>query len=226
MYLYGKNSVLEYLKANRKVRKAYLLKDNSPFLLPYLDPTIICYKTRQELDKLVNANHQGIVLEIPDYQYADIRELEDCQFLVLLDHLEDTHNLGAIIRTCEAAGVDGVIIPKDRSVSVTDTVYKTSVGTVERVKVFRVTNLVQTMKELQKKGFWFYGTDMHGTSYKELDYTGKIGIVIGNEGKGMSRLLTEHCDFLAMIPMKGSVNSLNASVAAGIIIFEASTKRK
>ena len=141
--------------------------------------------------------------------------------IVILDHLEDPHNLGAIIRTCEAAGITGIILPKDRSVSVNSTVMKTSAGALENVKISMVTNLNQTIKELKDKGFWIVGTDMNGQDYRTIDYSGKIAIIIGNEGKGMSSIISSNCDFIAEIPMYGKINSLNASVAAGIIIYEA-----
>jgi 23S rRNA (guanosine2251-2'-O)-methyltransferase len=177
---------------------------------------------------MVEGLHQGIILDIEDYNYVDIDELTNLEnpLLVILDHLEDPHNLGAIIRTCEAAGVDGIIIPKDRSVEVNGTVYKTSVGTVDSVKIARVTNIVNTMNDLKKQGFWITGTDMEGTNYKEIDYKGKCVIVIGNEGKGMSKRVLDNCDFIATIPMYGKTNSLNASVASGIIIYEAVQNRK
>ncbi|MBS7021390.1 MAG: 23S rRNA (guanosine(2251)-2'-O)-methyltransferase RlmB, partial [Firmicutes bacterium] len=164
----------------------------------------------------------------PDYEYAQVDELleKDNPLLVILDHIEDPHNLGAIVRTCEAAGVDGIIIPKNRSVEVTSTVMRTSVGALDYVKIARVTNLRDTMEYLKKKGFWIVGTDMNGTDYQEIDYRGKMALVIGSEGFGMARLVKEHCDFIASIPMNGKVNSLNASVAAGIIIYEAISKRK
>ena len=146
-------------------------------------------------------------------------------FIVMLDHLEDPHNFGAIIRTCEAAGVDGIIIPKDRSVDVNGTVMKTSVGTLDNMKIVSVTNLVNTIEYLKKKGYWVTSTDMEGTCYNKIDYKGSCLIVIGSEGNGVSRLVKENSDFVASIPMKGKVNSLNASVAAGIVIFEAARQR-
>ena len=139
--------------------------------------------------------------------------------------MEDPHNLGAIIRTCEAAGVNGIIIPKDRSVEVNSTVIKVSAGAIENMNICMVTNLNQTIKELKAKGFWIVGTDMKGENYTKIDYNGKTAIVIGNEGSGMSKLIEENCDFVATIPMKGKINSLNASVAAGIVIFEAMRQR-
>ena len=152
--------------------------------------------------------------------------MKEDPLLVILDHVEDPHNLGAIIRTCEAAGVDGIILPKNRSVEVNATVMKTSAGALEYVKIAQVTNIAQTMKELKRKGFWIVGTDMDGTNYSDIDYKGKMALVIGNEGKGMSRIVKENCDFIASIPMIGKINSLNASVAAGIMIYEAVRLRK
>ena len=165
-------------------------------------------------------NHQGIIIDIDDYEYFSLDEIEKENVIIMLDHLEDPHNFGAIIRTIEAAGFKSIIIPKDRSVEVNPTVMKVSAGTLEKVKIARVNNLVNTINELKKKGYWIIGTDMDGTDYKEIDYKGKVAIVIGNEGKGMSRLVKENCDFIASIPMKGQVNSLNASVAAALIIYE------
>jgi 23S rRNA (guanosine2251-2'-O)-methyltransferase len=141
--------------------------------------------------------------------------------VVILDHLEDPHNLGAIIRTSEAAGVSGIILPKDRSVSVNSTVIKTSTGSIDNIPVSMVTNLNQTIQDLKKNGFWIVGTDMENSiDYREIDYSGKIALVIGNEGSGISRMIRNSCDFIAKIPMYGKVNSLNASVACGIMIYE------
>lgn len=161
-------------------------------------------------------------MDVEDFRYTDYHDFienPDCS-IVILDHLEDPHNLGAIIRTCEAAGLDGIIIPKDRSVEVNATVIKTSVGTVDNIPISMVTNLNSTIKDLKANGFWIVGTDMNGTDFKDIDYHGKIALVIGNEGNGMSRIVRESCDFIAEIPMYGKVNSLNASVAAGIMIYE------
>ena len=160
-------------------------------------------------------------MEVPDYEYASLDDVLEENVIVMLDHLEDPHNLGAIIRTCEAAGIKSIIIPKDRSVKVTSTVIKVSVGTTENVKIAVAGNLVNTIKELKNKGYWVVGTDMDGTDYREIDYSGKTVLVIGSEGKGLSRLVEENCDFIASIPMRGEVNSLNASVAAALVIYEA-----
>ncbi len=217
MYIYGKNVA----KEATNIEKAYVSKDFKDKELIKTIKAPIVYVEPKKLDEMVKGNHQGIVLKVSDYQYADIDEIINEEVIVILDHLEDPHNLGAIIRTCEAAGIKGIIIPKDRSVLVNSTVMKVSVGTTNLVKVVKVTNLVNTMKYLKDQGYWIIGTDLNGTDYKEIDYHGKIVIIIGNEGKGISHLVKENCDYIATIPMKGKTNSLNASVAAGIIIFEA-----
>lgn len=226
MYIFGKNVAIEALNNNKQINKA-LIADNfsEKDIVSELHRRNIkvIEVSRKELDRKVSGLHQGIVLDVPDYKYASLDELlnKDDSLVVILDHLEDPHNFGAIIRTCEAAGVDGIIIPEDRSVEVNGTVIKTSVGTAEKVKIVRVSNLVNTMKILKKEGYWIFGTDMQGEDYTKLDYRGKTAIVCGNEGSGMSRLVEENCDFIASIPMKGTVNSLNASVATAIILFEA-----
>ena len=231
MYIYGKNVAIETLRNRQPIKKAYIYRNfQDKNIISELQKRNIPIKfvDKFELDKLAKGNHQGIMLSIPDYEYTPLDELlkKENALLVILDHLEDPHNLGAIVRTCEAAGVDGIIIPKNRSVDVNSTVMRTSVGALDYVKIAQVTNLVGTMKELKEKGFWIVGTAMDGTDYQEIDYRGNTAIVIGNEGNGMARLVKENCDFIASIPMNGKVNSLNASVAAGIIIYEAIAKRK
>lgn len=216
MYVYGKNVARDI---NSKVEKVYVANNfKEKEILKNIKAPIV-YVEKNKLDKMVDGVHQGIVLKIADYDYKDISELNS-DVVVMLDHLEDPHNFGAIIRTCEAAGVKDIIIPKDRSVKVNSTVMKTSAGCLDRVNIYEVTNLIQAINYLKKNNYWIIGTDMEGTDYKDIDYKGKIVIIIGNEGNGMSRLVKEACDFIATIPMKGEVNSLNASVAAGIIIFE------
>lgn len=216
MYVYGKNVAKDI---NSKVEKVYVVNNfKDKEILKNIKAPIV-YVDKNKLDKMVDGVHQGIVLKIADYEYKDISELNS-DIVVMLDHLEDPHNFGAIIRTCEAAGVKDIIIPKDRSVKVNSTVMKTSAGCLDRVNIYEVTNLAQTINYLKKNNYWIIGTDMEGTDYKNIDYKGKIVIIIGNEGNGMSRLVKESCDFIATIPMQGEVNSLNASVAAGIIIFE------
>lgn len=231
MYVFGKNVAEEVIKKNEKIKKAYIYKDfNDKNLISALQKLkiSIVYCEKYELDKLANGNHQGIILSIPDYEYCDPSEMvsADDSLIVILDHIEDPHNLGAIIRTCEAAGVNGIIIPKDRSVLVNSTVMKVSAGALENVKIACVTNLNNTIKYLKDNGFWIVGTDMKGTSYDKIDYSGKTAIIIGNEGKGMSKLVRESCDFIASIDMRGTINSLNASVATGIVVFEAIKCRK
>lgn len=222
MLIYGKNVAEEYLKTGKKIKKTYILDSyNGKMNFPNIE--II---NKNEMDKLVKANTQGIVLDI-DYEYSDLSEIisKENPLIVILDHLEDPHNLGAIIRTCEAAGVDGIIIPENRSVGVNSTVVHTSVGSIFNISIAQVVNLRQTIQKLKKQGFWFVGTDMEGTDYKEINYNSKMCIIIGSEGFGMSRIIGEECDFKASIKMNGKVNSLNASVAAGIIIYEAVYQR-
>ena len=228
MYIYGKNVAEEALLKGEKIKQAFIYeKFNDKNLLNKISSKNIKinYVTKYDLDRLQSGNHQGIILEVPDYDYASLDELLEEEIIVMLDHLEDPHNLGAIIRTCEAAGIKSLIIPKDRSVRVNATVIKVSVGAIENVKIAMVNNLVNTLKELKDKGYWVIGTDMEGTDFKKIDYSGKIVIVIGSEGKGLSRLTEENCDFIASIPMRGEVNSLNASVAAALVIYEAVRNR-
>ena len=225
MLVYGRNVCLEYLEKNKKVRKIILQEGfHDEKLISLIRKLNFPVKEmpKYELDRLANGVHQGIIMDVEDFRYTDYHDFIDdpeCS-VVILDHLEDPHNLGAIIRTSEAAGINGIIIPKDRSVEVNATVIKTSVGTVDNIPISMVTNLNSTIKDLKDKGFWIVGTDMNGTDFKEIDYRGKVAIVIGNEGNGMSRIVRESCDFIAEIPMYGKVNSLNASVAAGLMIYE------
>ena len=225
MYITGKNAIREYLKNNTKIYKAYVNKNMKDELISELKSKNISieYIDKFKLDK-ISKNNQGIIIKVDDYKYKDISDIDD-DIVVILDHLEDPHNLGAIIRTCEVAGIRNIIIPKDRSVSVNETVMKTSAGALNHINLIMVTNLTETMKKLKKDGFWFVGMDMSGDNYKKIDYTGKIGLVVGSEGFGMSKLVEQNCDFIATIPMRGKVNSLNASVAAGIVIFEAMSQR-
>ena len=185
------------------------------------------FYTKSELDELANENHQGIIIDVGDFEYSDLDEIinQENGFIVILDHLEDTHNFGAIIRTCAAAGVDGIIIPKNRSVSVNSTVMKTSVGTALNMKICMVTNLNQSINYLKSKNFWIYASDMDGDVYSKVKYDGNVALIIGNEGKGVSDLVKKSADFTISIPMSKEVESLNASVAAGIIIYEVVRQR-
>ena len=226
MYIYGKNVVKSALEAKNKINKIYLSKGFDDIdLLNGLKNTNLKfnYLEKYEMDKIVDGLHQGVILDVEDYKYADISILSDKEdaLIVMLDHIEDPHNFGAIIRTCEAAGVEAIIIPKDRACEVNSTVIKTSTGAINNMNIIRVTNLNQTIKYLKDIGYWIVGTDMDGTCYTKIDYKGKTCIITGNEGKGISELTLKNCDFIASIPMNGKINSLNASVATGIIVFEA-----
>ena len=228
MLVSGRNNVKEIFKnfkGDLEIKRLICQKnynENDVLTLAKSKKIPIIYKEKRELDNLVKNNHQGVVLEVSDFNYTPLDALlgKDKSFLLILDHLEDPHNLGAIVRTCEAAGVDGIILPENRSVSVNETVMKTSVGTLYNVKISQVTNLNNTIKRLKKDGYWIYGTDMDGEDYKSIQYPPKVCVVIGNEGNGLSRIVRESCDGIVKIPMYGKVNSLNASVATGIVIYE------
>lgn len=231
MLVFGKNVAEEILKSNKKINTVFLqdnFKDKNILALIEKKRVDVKIFSKLEMDKKVVGVHQGIILSIDDYKYSSLEEVLKLEspLLIILDHIEDPHNFGAIIRTCEAAGVDGIIIPKDRSVDVNGTVVKTSVGTTENVRIIRVTNIVNTIDTLKRNGFWVIGTDMNGEDYTKIDYRGKTVIVCGNEGKGMSKLVEHSCDFIASIPMYGTVNSLNASVATAIVLFEAVKSRR
>lgn len=232
MLVYGRNVALEVLKKPKNVQKV-LLQDgfDDKKILALLEKSKIpvFIKPKKEIDHLAEGVHQGIILYVRDYQYYPLADIvnEDASFIVILDHLEDPHNFGAIIRTCEAAGVDGIIIPKDRQVQVNATVMKTSVGTLDTMKISQVANLSSTIDYLKKNDFWVVGTALEDSvDYRSIDYSGKIALVIGNEGAGISELVRKKCDFIAKIPMYGTTNSLNASVASGIMIYEVIRNRK
>lgn len=227
MKIYGKNVAKEAL-LNDNVRKAYVyeyFKDKEILNLLHSKKIQTVFLNKQKIDAIEKGNHQGIILEVDDYQYCDLQDVIDDEILVILDHLEDPHNLGAIIRTCEAAGIKSIVIPKDRSARVNPVVMKVSVGCLEKINIAMVTNINNAIDKLKKNGFWVVGTDMCGTDFKKIDYSGKIALIIGNEGNGINKLTKEKCDFIASIPMKGEVNSLNASVAAALVIYEAVRNR-
>ncbi len=229
MLVSGRNNVREILRNLNEVdgiKKAYC-QDNfdEKSILSMINSQKIplIHMKKQELDALAHNNHQGIILDVRDFVYKDLDSIisgKDKCIVLILDHLEDPHNLGAIVRTVEASGIDGIILPINRSVSVNETVMKTSVGSLYNVNIASVTNLYHTIDKLKKEGFWIVGTDMNGEDYAKINYPSKVAIIIGNEGAGMQRLVRESCDFIASIPMYGKVNSLNASVAAGIMIYE------
>ena len=227
----GRNAVLEAFRSGRCVDKLFILDgcQDGPVRTIAREArkkdTIINYVPKERLDQLSETGaHQGVVAA---YEYATVedilekaREKGEAPFIFILDNIEDPHNLGAIIRTANLAGAHGVIIPKRRAAGLTSTVAKTSAGALNYTPVAKVTNLGQTIDELKEKGLWFVCADMNGETMYRLNLTGPIGLVIGNEGEGVSRLIREKCDFVASIPMKGDIDSLNASVAAGVLAYE------
>ena len=233
MLVYGKNVARDLLEKNKNIRKI-IIQENfyDKEIISLIEKLKIEVETRskKEMDHLCSGVHQGIILDIPDYQYANLKEVleeEEEDFVVLLDHLEDPHNLGAIIRTCEAAGVHTIILPKNRQVLINSTVMKTSVGTLDNMRIVLVSNLVNAIEQLKKHNYWIVGTSLQNSiDYREISYTGRIALVIGSEGDGISSLVSKNCDYLAKIPMYGKTNSLNASVAAGIMIYEVIRNRK
>ena len=234
MYVFGKNVAKELINNKKKIKKAYVLdtlKEDDIARTLENQNVNVSYLKRSDMDRLEKGNHQGFIMQIPDFEYYDEKKmfasLKDNPFILILDHLEDPHNFGAIIRTAEAAGVDYIIIPKNRSVSVNSTVMKTSVGALDNVCIVEVTNLNNTINKLKEKGVWIVGTDMENSvPYDEIDYKTPTALIIGSEGFGMSNLVKKNCDFIAKIPMYGKINSLNASVAAGIMIYEVVRQRK
>lgn len=230
----GKNPVLEALQSGRPINKIIIsdqLNKNTERELHQMAKkanTIIQKVPKKRIDQLSKGRHQGIIAYVTAYDYATIEEIvenarrkEQLPFIIILDEIEDPHNLGAILRTADATGVHGVIIPKRRAVGLTETVAKTSAGAIEHIPVARVTNIAKTIDELKEKNIWVVGTDEEGSKdYRTLDGDTAIALVIGNEGKGISRLVKEKCDWTIHLPMKGSIPSLNASVAAGILMYE------
>lgn len=230
----GRNAVLEALRAGKPIDKLYVL-DGCPdgpvrtiIREAKKGDTIINYVKKERLDQLSETgHHQGVIAMAASYEYATVedilekaREKGEAPFIFVLDNIEDPHNLGAMIRTANLSGAHGVIIPKRRAVGLTPTVARTSAGAINYTPVAKVTNLKQTMEQLKKEGMWFVCADMDGTPYYQMDLKGPMGLVIGNEGEGVSRLIKETCDFVASIPMKGDIDSLNASVATGVLAYE------
>lgn len=223
MKVYGKNVLNEVLSNPKKVKKLYItsnMKDER--IMKSIRENKIQFESvsKEAMDRMVKGNHQGIMAIIDDYTYTDYKTMYNDSLVVMLDHLEDPHNFGAIIRTCEAAGVQSIIIPKDRSVDINETVMKTSTGALEYVSVARVNNLVKVMNDFKDNGFFVYGAEADGVSCKTCDYSDKVLLIVGSEGNGLSRLVRENCDEIVSLPMKGHVNSLNASVAAAILIYD------
>lgn len=237
----GRNAVLEAFRSGKTVDKLFVLDgcQDGPVRTITREArkqkTLIQFVSKERLDQLseTGGKHQGVIAVAAAYAYAEVEDiLENARrkgeppFIILLDGIEDPHNLGAIIRTANLAGAHGVIIPKRRAVGLTAVVAKTSAGALNYTPVAKVTNLTATMEELKKEGLWFVCADMHGTDMYDLDLKGPIGLVIGNEGEGVSRLVKESCDFIASIPMKGDIDSLNASVATGVLAYEIVRQRR
>lgn len=236
----GRNAVLELLESGKDINKIFITKGerhgsiNKIISIAKENKVILVEKEKRQMEEMAQMqNYQGVIALVPPYEYCEIEDIlqeakqrEEDPFVLILDGIEDPHNLGSIIRTAETAGVHGVIIPKRRAATVNSTVNKVSAGAVQHMKIARVTNISDTIEQLKKEGLWICGTDINtSTYYYDQDLTGAIGIVIGNEGNGMGQKVKKNCDFLVKIPMKGKVDSLNASVSTGIIIYEAMKQR-
>ncbi|MDD5901327.1 MAG: 23S rRNA (guanosine(2251)-2'-O)-methyltransferase RlmB [Lachnospiraceae bacterium] len=230
----GRNAVMEAFRSGKTIDRLFVLEGNREGAMSTIlkeakkQNAVVSFVKKERLDQMSSTGkHQGVIAYAAAYEYAEVEDLlaiakekGEAPFLVLLDGIEDPHNLGAIIRTANLAGAHGVIIPKRRAVGLTATVAKTSAGALNYTPVAKVTNLAQTMDELKKAGVWFVCADMDGEVMYRQNLTGPIGLVIGNEGEGVSRLVKEKCDFVTAIPMKGDIDSLNASVAAGVLMYE------
>lgn len=240
-YLFGKNPVIEALRSGQTVHKVWVAEDakkgqmNQVLGLCKTHKVQVLTVPKKRLDQMADGHaHQGVIAQAAAYEYAEMEDLftrakekGEHPFFLVLDELEDPHNLGSILRTADASGVHGVIIPKRRAVGLTSTVAKTSAGAISHVPVARVTNLARTMDDLKKQGLWFIGTDASAkTDYRDMETDLPLALVIGSEGKGLSRLVKEKCDFLVAIPLRGQVTSLNASVAASLLMYEVMRKQQ
>ena len=223
MRVYGKNVFNELKNDKNSIKKVYLSSSfNDKEIIDFIQKNHIPYVTveKNKFEHMVDGHTQGIILDINEYEYKNIKDIDVTEKkIVILDHLEDPHNFGAIIRTCEAYGVKSIIIPKDRSVSVNATVMKTSTGALEYVDIYEVTNLKNAIDYLKDNGYFIYGAEADGKDYEEVDYSEKMALVIGSEGHGLTRVVRDACDEIVSIPMKGHVNSLNASVSFGVLIY-------
>ena len=238
-FIIGRHPAVAALKSDQEINKVFIQKGLKTDAISQIVKLakerrlVISNVPKTKLDQMVNhQNHQGVALAVAAYKYATVDDLfdnatkhDEAPFFLILDELADPHNLGSILRTADAAGVHGIIIPKRRAVGLTSVVAKTSTGAIEHVPVARVTNLVQTANELKERGVWLFGTDMKGTDYRRWDAKGAVALVIGNEGKGISSLLKKTCDEMLTIPMIGHVQSLNASVAASLLIYQGFSSR-
>ncbi|HEY4548894.1 MAG TPA: 23S rRNA (guanosine(2251)-2'-O)-methyltransferase RlmB [Bacillus sp. (in: firmicutes)] len=238
-YIMGKNPIIEALKAERDIHKILIAEGSLRGQMLEITQmakeahVIVQFVPKKKLDGMIEGNHQGVIAQVAAYQYAELDDLfalaakkNEDPFFLLLDEIEDPHNLGSIMRTADAAGAHGIIIPKRRAVGLTATVAKLSTGAIEHIPVVRVTNMSRTIDELKEKGVWIAGTDAKGKEdYRQFDGSLPLGLVIGSEGKGMGRLIRDKCDFLVRLPMAGHVTSLNASVAAALLMYEVYRKR-
>ncbi len=238
-YIVGKNAVIEALKSERDVNKILIAEGSQKGQMQTViglaksENVLVQFVPKKKLDTLVDANHQGVVAQVAASQYAELDDLfalaekrNEAPFFMLLDEIEDPHNLGSIMRTADAVGAHGIIIPRRRAVGLTATVAKASTGAIEHIPVVRVTNMARAIDELKERGVWIAGTDAKGKEdYRQFDGTMPLGLVIGSEGKGMGRLIRDKCDFLIQLPMAGAVTSLNASVAAALLMYEVYRKR-
>lgn len=233
-YIEGRNAVLEAYRSGKTIDKLFVLDGCQDGPVKSITrearkhDSIINYVTKERLDQISQTGkHQGVIAVAAAYKYVEVEDIlkiaeekKEDPFIIILDGIEDPHNLGAILRTANLAGAHGIIIPKRRAVGLTPTVAKTSAGAINYTPVAKVTNITNTIKELKDKGMWFVCADMGGTTMYDLNLTGSIGLVIGNEGDGVSKLVKENCDMIASIPMKGDIDSLNASVATGVLAYE------
>jgi 23S rRNA (guanosine2251-2'-O)-methyltransferase len=238
-YVIGRNPVLEALKSGRDINKIFIIEGLHKGVMLQItqiakeNNVIVQFVPKKKLDQMNEGNHQGVIAHVAAYQYSELDDLfklaeqrNEPPFFLILDEIEDPHNLGSIMRTADAVGAHGIIIPKRRAVGLTATVAKVSTGAIEYIPVVRVTNIARTIEELKERGIWIAGTDAKGSQdYRRLDGGMPIGLVIGSEGKGMGRLIRDKCDFLFHLPMEGKVTSLNASVAAAILMYEVHRKR-
>lgn len=231
-YIYGRNVVSQRLKESGDIKTLYVEKGKHQNIVDIAknNKTEVAIVSKQKLDNLSKSkNHQGLVAKVAQYEYSNLEDIivkKEYPLIVLLDGVEDPHNFGAIIRTSEAVGVDGIIILKRRAVSVTSTVIKTSAGAIDNMKIVEVVNLARTIQTLKDKGYWIVGTDFKNSQdYRKINYKMPTVLVVGSEGKGMSRLVRESCDFIAEIPMIGKVNSLNVSVATAVMLYEVFNQR-
>lgn len=222
MKVFGKNVFNELRDNVKTIKKVYLANNfNDKDIINFIKDNKISYSFMdiKKMDGMVEGRHQGIIIVVDDFEYIDFHTMLNDKVVVMLDHLEDPHNFGAIIRTCEAAGIKSIIIPKDRSVSVTATVMNTSAGALEHVNIAMVNNLVNVINEFKDNGYFVYAADMDGENYKNVSFADKVLLIIGSEGNGVGRLVKKNCDQILAIPQYGHVNSLNASVAAAILIY-------